>query len=283
LQETLRRAQSIASPERICTIVAAQHSRWWSSRLSAIFEQNWIVQPQNRGTANGILLGLLHILERNLHATLVLPPSDHDCQDEPTLRQSLRQAVARLSLHSQEILLLGIEADAPDPERGYIVPVNVYGDGVSPISEFVEKPTLPRAEALIERGALWNAFIFAAKGRVLLALFERRFPKIVRDMRRAVRSVMKSPQNATPIEELYGGLPSLDFSRHILQESRHEGLCVLAVPACGWSDLGTPERIAETLRRIPLRGGPTATFTDEVAHISFSERHRTASTADSRI
>jgi catechol 2,3-dioxygenase-like lactoylglutathione lyase family enzyme len=102
-------------------------------------------------------------------------------------------------MHAVEILLLGVEADAPDAELGYIVPENVYRDGVSPISEFVEKPTLPRAEAFIERGALWNAFIFAAKGRVLPALFERRFPKIGRDMRRAVRCVMKARQNATPI------------------------------------------------------------------------------------
>jgi mannose-1-phosphate guanylyltransferase len=283
LQETLRRAQSIAAPERIGTIVAAQHSRWWSSRLVTQAELTWIVQPENRGTANGILLGLVHVLERNPDATLVLLPSDHHCQDEPTLRHALRQAVARLSVRPHEILLLGIAADAPDPELGYIVPDNVYRDGFSPIAEFVEKPTLPGAEALIERGALWNAFIFTAKGRALLALFERRFPRIVRDMRCAVRSVMKSPQNATPMEELYGDLPFLDFSRHVLQDSRHEGLCVLAVPSCGWSDLGTPERIAETLRRIPNPGYPSETFTGEAAQISLAERHRAKATAGTRI
>jgi hypothetical protein len=94
---------------------------------------------------------------------------------------------------------------------------------------------------------------------------------------------MKSPQNATPMDELYGDLPPLDFSRHVLQESRHEGLRVMAVPSCGWSDLGTPERIAETLRRIPSRGRSTAPFTGEAAHISLAERHRATATADSRI
>jgi mannose-1-phosphate guanylyltransferase len=152
LEDTLRRAQTIAAPTRTCTVVAAQHSRWWKGRLRTQAELNWIVQPENRGTANGILLGLVHVLERNPDATLVLLPSDHHCQDEPALRQSLRQAIARLSVYPREILLLGIEADAPDPQLGYIVPENSYRDGVSPIAEFVEKPTLPRAEALIERG-----------------------------------------------------------------------------------------------------------------------------------
>ncbi len=274
LQETMRRAQSIAAPERICTIVAAQHSRWWNAGSSAVSESHWLVQPQNRGTANGILLGLIHILERNPDAALVLLPSDHHCRDEPTLRQSLREAVARLSVNPQQILLLGIEADAPDPELGYIVPDNVYGDGVSPISEFVEKPTVSRAEALIERGALWNSFILAAQGRTLLALFEHRFPEIVSDMRRAVRAVLNNPLDTTPVGDLYGDLQSVDFSRDILQESRDEGLCVLAVPACGWSDLGTPGRIAETFRRIRLTARSTSTYAREAAHINLAERHR---------
>jgi hypothetical protein len=52
------------------------------------------------------------------------------------------------------------------------------------------------------------------------------------------------------LEELYSRLPSLDFSRDILQgiESYLE---VLSVPACGWSDLGTPRRIREVLHRWP--------------------------------
>lgn len=276
LQETLHRAQSIVLPERISTIVAEQHSCWWNSCLSGIFERNRIVQPENRGTANGILLGLIHVLERDPEATLVLLPSDHHCQDEPTLRQSLRQAVARLSAHPQEILLLGIEADAPDPELGYIVPESVYGDGFSRIVELVEKPAIPHAEALIERGALWNAFIFAARGRALLTLIERRFPRIVRDMRRAVRGVLHSPRNATLMDELYDGLPFLDFSRHVLQESLDDGLCVVAVPACGWSDLGTPERIAETLRRMPNNAHSIAAFAEEAAHVNLAERHQAA-------
>ena len=47
--------------------------------------------------------------------------------------------------------------------------------------------------------------------------------------------------------DLYGQLPELDFSRHVL-EGAEQSLRVLPVPACGWSDLGTPKRVAEALR-----------------------------------
>jgi hypothetical protein len=54
------------------------------------------------------------------------------------------------------------------------------------------------------------------------------------------------------LEELYDRLPTVDFSRDILQKQPAH-LRVLPVPHCGWSDLGTPERVAHALRTEPNR------------------------------
>src|SRR6202790_4239075 len=77
LAETLQRAAWIVEPNRICVIVAAQHRRWWEPMLSKMTRPNIIVQPSNRGTGNGVLLPLLHILARDPGAHIVLLPSDH--------------------------------------------------------------------------------------------------------------------------------------------------------------------------------------------------------------
>jgi hypothetical protein len=59
-----------------------------------------------------------------------------------------------------------------------------------------------------------------------------------------------SPTASWPaIVDLYNRLPELDFSRDLLQGQEHK-LCVLRAPTCGWSDLGTPRRVGETLRRM---------------------------------
>ena len=50
--------------------------------------------------------------------------------------------------------------------------------------------------------------------------------------------------------DLYRDLPDVDFSRHILQGAESV-LRVLQVPRCGWSNLGTPKRLAETLQALP--------------------------------
>ena len=47
---------------------------------------------------------------------------------------------------------------------------------MSTVIRFVEKPRATRAQRLIEGGALWNAFIIAARATALLELFETRIP-----------------------------------------------------------------------------------------------------------
>jgi len=76
-------------------------------------------------------------------------------------------------------------------------------------------------------------------------------------------------QTACPGQLLYDRLPELDFSRDILQRSP-ELLRVMTVPACGWSDLGTPRRVVETVRRLRSTSDasaqmPAAAFLDLAA------------------
>jgi hypothetical protein len=67
-------------------------------------------------------------------------------------------------------------------------------------------------------------------------------------MHHIVESVPASAQMAR-LADLYARSPNIDFSREILQRSP-DSLRVLRVPACGWSDLGTPHRVIETVQRM---------------------------------
>lgn len=246
LHEALNRAHAIVSVERLCAVVASQHRRWWAEPLSALPAANVIVQSENRGTATGILLPLLHILEHDPDARLLILPSDHYLRDEHTLERCLRRAVEQLSWRPEEILLLGIEPEEADAELGYIMPGESNGRGARHVIQFLEKPSLPLARELIERGALWNAFILAASARALLALYGRHHAELVMELRRAVRRDLHE-RDVQATTALYEQLPVVDFSRHLLEREPNT-LRVLSVPQCGWSDLGTPRRLAHTLR-----------------------------------
>jgi mannose-1-phosphate guanylyltransferase len=247
LREAVYRARAVASAHRICAIVAKQHRRWWEPELGCLLPvANVIVQPANRGTAIGILLPLLHIVQRDPGAQIVLLPSDHHVREEAILASALRRAREQLQWRFDEIVLLGLEPENPDGQLGYIVPGRSDGQGAREVLQFVEKPPVAQARELIAHGGLWNAFIVAATAEALLALFQRRILEILAEMRAAVQRDLSQHLDGGAVAGLYEQLPSIDFSRDILA-GQEAHLRVLRVAQCGWSDLGTPERVAAAL------------------------------------
>jgi mannose-1-phosphate guanylyltransferase len=250
LHHALQRAENLAPRRRICAVVARQHARWWRDSLSTLPPPNVVVQPENRGTAVGILLALLHILERDSIARVLVLPSDHHVTDEPALSGAMLRAFVRLRKEPEAIVLLGMKPDDADTDLGYIVPAPGSGDSVARVANFIEKPSPPEARVLVSRGALWNSFIIAAHAPTLLAVFAARDPALVTRMQAAVRS-SHGGRDSAALAGLYDVLPTLDFSRQVLQ-GRESLLRVLRVPACGWTDLGTPDRVGKSLRGEPV-------------------------------
>lgn len=258
LQDALVRGRAVADRETMCAVVASGHRQWWSQALAELPDANVVVQPMNRGTANGVLLPLLHVLRRDPRARLVLLPSDHYVRDERVLAAALQGATDLCVERMDRIVLLGMQPDEADPELGYIVP----GDDMSrlparPVRRFTEKPAPAVARSLLTAGALWNIFIVVARAQALLDLYVRRYPEIVMEMLGVLESTGDSPRLSPAMIGLYDRLPTLDFSRHVLEGSESQ-LDVVAVPSCGWSDLGTPRRVIATVRRLGCGRRPAA-------------------------
>ena len=257
VHDALQRARRVAPREQVCAIVAQQHSRYWRKALENLPRRNIIVQPQNRGTANGVLLCVLAVLERDPLARIVFLPADHFVFDESALARALCDLAVHLNHSPDGVTLIGIEPDEADPELGYIVPGRTLSDGSRTVARFVEKPAACVARKLFNGKALWNSFIFAATGSALLGLLRRHLGPSVEDMATALARDSQSGQY-TALTELYERLPTADFSRAVLQPAP-ETLRVITAPACGWSDLGTPRRVADTLRRLGNNASPPRT------------------------
>jgi len=248
LEDAVQRADHLVPRERLCIVVAEKHRAYWQRELRQIPAANIIVQPRNCGTATGVLLATLRVLARDPDASIMFLPADHFVRDEPALARSLRALATLPARHAEELLLLGIEPEEADPELGYIVPGECLAPQTHRVARFVEKPPLDLARTLLKEGALWNSFIFAAQGPSLLALLRARMPDAVDRMSRVVGAEACADSSGNALRELYERLPGVDFSRAIV-EGAEQRLRVLQAPACGWTDLGTPKRVAATLRR----------------------------------
>jgi mannose-1-phosphate guanylyltransferase len=261
LEETLERANGVCDAAHICVVVTEHHREWWSEMLRDLPPENIIVQPAGRGTAHGILLPALHIQARDPEAVIVALPSDHYVHDEMVLRRAMKGALARAKRRPQQLFLLGIQPDETDTELGYIVAKMPLVGRCGPVSQFVEKPTAwSDISRLRLQGALWNSFIFAASAAGLIALYPEKFSNDIAAMRAAVERDQQSG-SSWATTWLYQSLESADFSREVLT-GQEAALQLVSVPSCGWSDLGTPTRLARTLRRLEPRrnlGSPSGT------------------------
>jgi mannose-1-phosphate guanylyltransferase len=277
LTETIHRAGAVVDSSHVCVVVSAAHTRWWRPILAGMPQRNVIVQPSNRGTGNGILLPLLHIMERDPTADVLILPSDHHVRDELSLTTSLRLAMRKIEVMPDEVLLLGIHPEEADSELGYILPGRQLGPDIASVARFVEKPPAVTARMLVEQGAVWNSLIIAARATALLALTSERYRDIVLGMSAAIVQDMCALTQNAAISQFYRELRNVDFSSQIL-EGTEARLRLVSARRCGWSDLGTPRRVAETLRHLP----PERLLDSSPAHlptINLSVQHARAENA----
>lgn len=252
LQDALKRAQRVAMPTHVCTVVAAEHRRWWAAAVADLTDANVFVQPMNKGTAYGILLALLKLEVINPNARVTLLPADHYFRNEDTIARILRVACNLASANPRATYILGSEPDTADTELGYILPAHRVGEKPARILGFTEKPTQDYAQQLMLLGALWNLFILVGSVSALLDLFEEDHGNTVVQMREALkRRVSKGRQS---LDVFYDAVAPIDFSRDVL-EVQATRLQVIRVPNCGWADLGTPQRVEATLRNMSENGG----------------------------
>ncbi len=246
LRAALQRAQKLVPAARLVPVVAEQHRLWWERELRSLPRENVLVQPVNRGTAAGILLPVLHIFRSDPDARILVLPTDHAVRDEKALARALKSAVEALAKEPQCLLLLGITPDSADPEYGWILPAPTETNRLDAVQAFVEKPSPAAARGLLEGGALWNSFMFAATARTLLEMFAAYEPALLGAF---LDVLADAPALSVELMRgLYELVPVRDFSRDVLQRSTPR-LRVLAVPACGWLDVGTPARLTTWQRR----------------------------------
>ncbi len=256
----LDRARSVVGPDRVISVVAEQHRAWWEPELGRVPgefpAENVVVQPANRGTANGVLLGLARVVSRqgSLARVLVLP-SDHFVGQEETLIRHLETGLLATRQDPSRVVLLGMTPEAVDPEYGWILSPPAARDVARPVVQFVEKPDTARSKRLMERGALLNSFIFVARAATLLLLYRRVMPEILR--RFLPRLSRPDGWARSVLRRLYRTLPSRDFSRELLERCTDD-LAVVPVPPCGWSDLGTPARLLRFQQRRAREAGRRA-------------------------
>jgi mannose-1-phosphate guanylyltransferase len=242
LRKTLNRAERIVPREQVAVVVARHHRDYWSQELADMPRANVIVQPRNRGTGTGLLLGVLRLRQRDPRCEVLVLPSDHHVSDEGALRECLLRAAGHAWAGGRPTLV-GVSPERDGGELGWIVAGDGASSSVREVVGFVEKPEPSVARRLISQGALVNSMILAAGADALLGLFQDAAAPTVESLGAFMSA---SEQPADGLDALYETLPTCDFSRDVLERATQR-LAVVATPPCGWTDIGTPARLSGIL------------------------------------
>jgi mannose-1-phosphate guanylyltransferase len=236
LQETVLRLLPLIPSSRIVVVVPAAYLLLARRQLSRWPEIQIVAQPENRGTGPGILLPIAHVLARDPDARILIVPSDHHVANPMPLLEAAQRAAA--SVDEVPIALLGVEADGPETEYGWIRTGKARSGGLQAVDGFVEKPPQRVAESLFRERALWNTFILAARARTLWDITATRLPAQAAAIDGCVRD--RGPR-ALRLARSYASMASANFSREVLETT--PDLAVATVKGSGWCDWGSPERV----------------------------------------
>jgi len=250
IQQTRGRVSLAIREDHSLIVVTRAHERYYRPLLADTWQQNLVVQPDNRGTATAILYSLLRLSKVMPNAYVALFPSDHFVSGERHFMHHVDRAFDAVRLRPELTVLLGIAADSAETSYGWIEPGRSIGTehaDIFDVHQFWEKPSAELAKQLLDRGCLWNSFVIVARLSTLLGLISVTVSELYRSFARISSTLLTSSEERY-IEKLYASIGDADFSRDVLGR-RPINLAVLPVHGCEWSDLGEPARVIDVLSR----------------------------------
>jgi mannose-1-phosphate guanylyltransferase len=264
LDQTIERFLPLVPRSRTLVIVDAGHRDHVNAWGGSASLGRLVVQPEDRGTAAGVLLALTPILESAPDAVVAITPSDHGVVNAEAFRRGISEAARQVAVH-EDIVLCGVVPTAAQEDYGWIsVGSTPASTSLPRVQSFVEKPPADVAARLFESGAVWNTMITVARASAIRQLYAELLPDLAAFF--GAVAGLSDRERSVFLTDVYPMIPRFDFSRDLLTHAR--SLSAYVWPASiGWSDLGTPERLSEWHRRTGSRTADEGHFAAPQPHL----------------
>jgi mannose-1-phosphate guanylyltransferase len=241
LDQTRRRVSGMIADRQTLFLLTQTHERFYADQLASVADERLLIQPYNHGTAPAIAYSLTHIDRLEPDAVVAFFPSDHHFANDDAFAAHMDLAFTQAELDPERVILLGIQADAPEVSYGWIEPGNrVAGGAVSEVRRFWEKPSRRVATQLMRGGCLWNSFVMVGRVTAFLAMIRRTLPELLTSF---------TETRSSALREIYAKIPATNFSNEVLS-ARPSDLTVLPACGLGWSDLGEPQRVLSAIPKL---------------------------------
>ena len=247
-QTAVDRILDLFPPERILVVTVQEQATELQAQRPLIPTENFLIEPQARGTASVIGLAAAVLQLRDPQAIMAVLGSDHFMTNELAFRQVLRAAAQ--AAQDGYLATLGIQPTFASSGFGYIQKGaylgEVDGHALYQVARFKEKPAPLEAEALLAGGQhYWNSGMFIWRVERILAEIERQMPVLYSGLRE-IQAAWDSPAAQSVVERLWLSLLNETIDFGIMEHA--ERVVVLPAADLGWSDIGSWDSLFDLLK-----------------------------------
>ncbi len=246
-QTTVERLNDLLPPDRILVVTVEDQVEGLQEQAPEVPKDNYLIEPQPRGTASVVGLAAVAMLRRDPQAVMVVLPADHFIRNRDLFHLLIRVAVD--VAEKDYLVTLGITPTHAATGYGYIqrgepIPERVIYP-VYRVSKFKEKPTESQAREMLSTGDhSWNSGMFIWRADAILAEIGRQMPGL-RSALDAIAADWASARRGEIIQRVWPDLETVTVDYGIMEHADR----VVVLPAGGleWSDVGSWDSLFDVL------------------------------------
>jgi mannose-1-phosphate guanylyltransferase len=248
-QHAVDRIALLFPPERIFVVTRGDYIPVLSEQAPELPAENFIAEPEGRGTAPAIGLGAIHLRRQDPDAVMAVLTADHYITDTARFRQVLKAAeqVARQG----RLVTLGIHPSSPSTGYGYIQQGAALGSGRAPgdfpvfqLQRFTEKPDLETAQRMLASGDYsWNSGMFIWEVERIMGEFQRQMPEFYTQLLQ-VEAALGTSDYAAKIAHIWPKVGKQTIDYGVMEGARDAAVIPVDI---GWSDVGSWASLLELL------------------------------------
>ena len=246
LRHAVERVLPIFGPERIMIATRTEYADVLHSQVPEIPFENFILEPEGRGTAPAIGLAAVHIRRKDPEAIMAVLTADHFISRVDHFRKAL--GAAEHWAAQGFLVTLGIRPSSPSTGFGYIKQGKELGESrglpAFSVERFIEKPDREKAVCMKEGGDYcWNSGMFIWRVEGILNEFKRQMSPCYELLER-IGAAIGGPDYLQRLIDLWPKVTKQTIDYGIMEGARN----VAVVPVdIGWIDVGSWSSLFQAL------------------------------------
>lgn len=238
-EKSINRLKGLFQPDNIYIVTIQDQASQLQSLAPEIPVNNFIIEPQPKGTASVIGLAAITIEKRDPDAILVVLTADHLIDNNSEFLRLLD--IGCKAATKGGLFTLGIKPTYAATGYGYIeigdIAMVEQDCAIHQVQKFKEKPDQKLAETLVKSGThLWNSGMFIWKTSQILAEMKSLMPELY-DHLDEIRNSWLGNDSINQVSKIWSLIKPETIDYGIMEKARD----IFVIPATdlGWNDVGS--------------------------------------------